>query len=150
MNWKLGAGIALALTAFAPPAMAKDEIGKSPVVIKAAPSDQMAESVYAVVELDKAAEDTHLFATSGGDPAANGLYLFMQVMSEDKMEESPTFWIGDFNSWEVAEQTNDYIILKINRAYTEDASGNILSKDETWKVPMVKSSAKELTVTIEK
>ena len=150
MNWKHGAGLALALSVFAAPAMAQEEFGRGPGVIKAAPSDQMAESVYAVVELEKAAEDTHLFATSGGDPAANGLYLFMQVTSEDRTQESPTFWIGDFNSWEVTEQTKDYIILKINRAYTTDADGNIVSKDEKWKVPMVKSTATELTVTLEK
>lgn len=150
MTWKLSAGLALACAVFAPPAMAEDAIGKGPIVIKAAPSDQSAESVNAVVWLDQAAEETHLFGTASGDPAANGQYVFMEVSPEDMSQKSSTFWIGDFNTWEVAEQTKDFVILKINRAWTEDADGNILSRDEKWKVPMVKSSARELTVTIER
>lgn len=150
MNWKLSTGFAVALLALAPLAVAENSIGKGPVVIKAAPIEQAAESVARVETLDKAAEFTHLFSTTGGDPAINGEYVFMVVSPEDMSQDSAKFWIGDFNSWEIAEQTKDYVVLKVSRSWVDDPTGEIKSTEEKWKVPMVKSSATELTITIEK
>ena len=151
MTWKLGAGVALALVAFAPLAVAEDMIGKGPVVIKAVPeSGQAAENVAKVEVLEKAAEMTHLFSVTGGDPAINGEYVFMDVSPEDMSQDSAIFQIGDFNSWEILEQTKDHVLLKVSRSWVDDPTGEIKSTEEKWKVPMVKADAKELTITIEK
>lgn len=148
MAWKSGAGFALALMAFAPAAMAEDAIGKGPVVVKAAPVEQRAESVARVEGLDKAETPAHLFSTVGGDPAINGEYVFMVVHPEDPSQDYATFQIGDFNSWDILEQTKDHVTLKISRSWVDDPTGEIKTADEKWQVPMVKADAKELTITI--
>ena len=151
MTWKFGAGIALALVAFAPLAVAEDTIGKGPVVIKAVTeSGQAAENVAKVESLDKAAEMTHLFSVTGGDPAINGEYVFMDVSPEDMTQDSAIFQIGDFNSWEILEQTKDHVVLKVSRSWVDDPTGEIKSTEEKWTVPMVKADAKELTITVAK
>lgn len=142
------AGMALAFVAFAPMAAADDTIGKGPVTIQAAPIEQSAENVAKVVWLDQAENMTKLFSTVGGDPAINGEYVFMVVHTEDMSADNGTFMIGDFNSWEIVEQTKDHVKLKISRSWVEDSSGEIKSTEETWTVPMVKPDAKELKITI--
>lgn len=145
------AGMALALAAFAPMAAADDSIGKGPITIQAAPVEQSAVSVAKVVWLDKVEDEpTKLFSITGGDPAINGEYLFLAVFPEDMSLEPPVFQIGDFNSWEIVEGTKEHVKLKISRSWVEDSSGDIKSTEETWTVPMVKSSAKEITITIGK
>jgi hypothetical protein len=145
---KWSAGIALALVALAPLAVAEDSIGKGPVVVPMAPIEQSAESVARVEMLEKAENQTKLFSTVGGDPAINGEYVFMVVYSEDMTADNATFMIGDFNSWEIVEQTKDAVTLKISRSWIDDASGDIKTAEEKWRVPMVKPDAKELTITI--
>lgn len=139
---------ALALAGAAVPAAAEDAIGKGPVTIPMAPVEQSAVAVAKVEYLDKAENFTKLFSTTGGDPAINGEYVFMAVFPESMADDTATFWIGDFNSWEIAEQTKDHVILKVSRSWVDDASGEIQSTEEKWKVPMVAPTAKELTVTI--
>ncbi|BCW89126.1 hypothetical protein sos41_22820 [Alphaproteobacteria bacterium SO-S41] len=151
MNWTLGASVALALVAFAPLAVAEDMIGKGPVVIKAVPeSGQAAENVARVESLDKTEESTHLFSVTGGDPAINGEYVFLDVSPEDMSQEDAIFQVGDFNSWEILEQTKDHVVLKISRSWVDDPTGEIKSTEEKWTVPMVKSTAQELTITVAK
>ena len=111
---------------------------------------QAAENVAKVEVLEKAAEMTHLFSVTGGDPAINGEYVFMDVSPEDMSQDSAIFQIGDFNSWEILEQTKDHVLLKVSRSWVDDPTGEIKSTEEKWKVPMVKADAKELTITIEK
>ena len=142
------AGLALAIVLAAAPAFAEDSIGKGPITVQAAPVEQRPEAVARVVSLDKAEEATHLFSTVGGDPAINGEYLFMAVFPEDMSADYSTFQIGDFNSWDVVEQTKDYVVLKISRSWIDDASGDIKTAEEKWKVPMVKAGSKDLTITI--
>lgn len=148
--WIRTIGAALLLAAASPLAMADDMIGKGPITIQAAPVEQSAVSVSTVVWLEKAEETTKLFSTVGGDPAINGEYLFLAVFPEDMSADVATFQIGDFNSWSVVEETKDHVKLKVSRSWVEDSSGDIKTAEETWTVPLPKSSAKDITVTIAK
>ena len=143
----LSAG-ALILAGAVGPATAEDTIGKGPVLVARAPIEQSASSVGQVEFLEKAEHQTKLLSITGGDPAINGVYLFMVVDPESMVEEVASFQIGDFNSWEIAEQAKDHVTLKISRSWVDDASGEIKSTEEKWSVPMVAPNAKELKITI--
>ena len=49
------------------------------------------------------------------------------------------FAIGDFNTWEVTEQTKAYVVLKVNRT-TVDEAGEMKTVEERLKVPLVAPS----------
>lgn len=138
-----GAALAFALAGLAPAAEEKPQL-----VIQAAPVEQSAEAVAQVDWLDKAEHTTKLFSTTGGDPAINGVYLFMLVYPESMAEESTTFWIGDFNTYDIVEQTKEHVTLKIGRSWVEQESGEIKSVEEKWQVPMVPPGTKELKITL--
>ncbi len=73
--------------------------------------------------------DVKLFSTAGGDPAINGLYTYLAMFTP------PDGWtriymIGDFNSWEVIEESPTRVVLKISRSWLEEGTGDIKTAEE--------------------
>lgn len=88
-----------------------------------------------------------IYSTAGGDPAINGLYTFLAVAGEAPDMGWRVFEIGNFNSWKIAEQTNDHVILEVSRSWIDQASGDVKTVEEKLKVPLVPASSDRLVVT---
>ena len=101
-------------------------------------------SVSQVVGLARG--DAKIYSTAGGDPAINGLYTYVAVI-ESPADGWKTFKIGDFNSWEVVEQSNDRVVLKISHSAVEDATGDIVTAEQKIAVTVPAYSATEVSVT---
>lgn len=114
------------------------------------PEEQIGADVTQIVDLEQAENMSKFYTRIGGDPAINGIYVYLAVYGESAAEGWTVFQIGDFNSWEVTEQTKDHATLKISRSWVEESTGDIKSVEETWKVPMVAPTAKELPITVVK
>lgn len=73
------------------------------------------------------AQDAKVFSISGGDPAVNGLvtYLGLYISSAEGWRVYP---IGDFAEWQVAEITDQRVILSA-RQDTATSEGTIQSRD---------------------
>jgi hypothetical protein len=91
--------------------------------------------------------DVKLFSTAGGDPAINGLYTYLAMYDEDERGWSRIFMIGDFNSWEVVEESPVRVVLKVSRSWVEQASGDIKTADEKLILDIPPSSTGTLLVT---
>lgn len=97
--------------------------------------------------IESAEAGAKIYSTAGGDPAINGLYTFIAIGGEGPDDQWHVFQIGDFNSWKIAEETKDYVILEVSRSWVEQSSGDIKTIEEKLKIPLVASDATELTVT---
>lgn len=71
-----------------------------------------------------------IFSTAGGDPALNGLYTYLARYNDDERGWTQVFMLGDFNSWEVIEESPTRAVLKISRSWIEEGSGDIKTADE--------------------
>ena len=88
-----------------------------------------------------------LFSTVGGDPAINGEYLFLAVLSDDgPMEEPKVFKLGDFNAWALESQSPGQFVIKVSRSHI-DQNGDIKTADERFIVVIPAWSASETTMT---
>ena len=119
----------------------------APATIPALTEDQPEASVTEVTWIESAENGAKIYSTAGGDPAINGLYTFLAIPGESPDMGWRVFQIGDFNSWKVAEQTKDHVILEVSRSWVDQASGEIQTVEEKLSVPLVPPTATELTVT---
>ena len=115
--------------------------------IKAVEGDTPEAYVTDVTFIEASETGAKIYSTAGGDPAINGLYTFLAVAGESPDGGWTVFLIGDFNSWEIAEQTKDHVVLKVSRSWVEQETGEIKTVEEKLKVPLVAPGARELTVT---
>lgn len=115
--------------------------------IKAVEGDTPEAYVTDVVFIEASEAGAKIYSTAGGDPAINGLYTFLAIAGEAPDGGWTVFQIGDFNSWEIAEQTKDHVVLKVSRSWVEQETGEIKTVEEKLKVPLVAPGARELTVT---
>ena len=87
-----------------------------------------------------------LFSTAGGDPAINGLYTYIAIWS-DEDQWGKVFQIGDFNSWDIAEEAPGRVVLKVSRSWIEDGSGDIKTAEEHLIITLPKADSETLEVT---
>lgn len=93
-----------------------------------AEDDHIPEAWVTDVHLIKDA-DFKIFSTAGGDPAINGLYTYLSAYS------APDGWtrnymLGDFNSWEVIEESPTRVVLKVSRSWIEEGTGDVKTAEE--------------------
>ncbi len=91
--------------------------------------------------------DLKLFSTAGGDPAINGLYTYIARWVDEDRSWSQIFMIGDFNSWEVVEESPTRVVLKVSRSWVEQSTGDIKTADEKLILDVPQDAAAPLTVT---
>lgn len=90
--------------------------------------------------------DVKLFSTAGGDPALNGLYTYLAVFTPPE-GWTRIYMIGDFNSWEVIEESPTRVVLKVSRSWIEEGSGDIKTADEKLILDVPQDDVTPLTVT---
>lgn len=73
--------------------------------------------------------DAKIFSTAGGDPAINGLYTYLALFTAPD-GWTRVFQIGDFNSWEVVQESPTQVVLKVSRSWIEEGSGDVKTADE--------------------
>ena len=116
-----------------------------PAVTVAAAPESMPEAFVTDVRLLKDGS-AKLFSTAGGDPAINGLYTYIAIWS-DEDQWSKVFQIGNFNSWNIAEEAPGRVVLKVSRSWVEDGSGDIKTAEEHLIVTVPKADSATLEVT---
>jgi hypothetical protein len=90
--------------------------------------------------------DFRIFSTAGGDPAINGLYTYVAAYTPPD-GWTRVYMIGDFNSWEVVEETPTRVVLKISRSWIDDATGDVKTADEKLILDLPADGTTPLTVT---
>lgn len=93
-----------------------------------AEDDHMPEAWVTDVHLIKDAY-FKIFSTAGGDPAINGLYTYLSAYSAPE-GWTRNYMIGDFNSWEVVEESSTRVVLKVSRSWVEEGTGDIKTAEE--------------------
>lgn len=90
--------------------------------------------------------DAKIFSTAGGDPAINGLYTYLALYTAPD-GWTRVFQIGDFNSWEVVEESPTQVTLKVSRSWVEEGTGDIKTADEhlILKLPAEDGAVLEVT-----
>lgn len=91
--------------------------------------------------------DFKIFSTAGGDPAINGLYTYLARYNADERGWTQVYMIGDFNGWEVIEESPTRVVLKVSRMYLEESSGEIKTADEKLILDLPADGATPLKVT---
>lgn len=87
-----------------------------------------------------------IFSTAGGDPAINGLYTYLALFTPPE-GWTRVFLIGDFNSWEVVEESAGRVTLKVSRSWIEEGSGDVKTADEYLIVTLPDEQATAVEVT---
>lgn len=90
--------------------------------------------------------DAKFYSTIGGDPAINGEYVYLALMS-DPAEGAKTFKIGDFNTWDLVEQTDARAVLRVSHSAVDPASGEIVTYEQKIAVTVPKFDATSVRVT---
>ncbi len=103
-----------------------------------------AASVTDVHHVDNA--DVKIFSTAGGDPAINGLYTYLALFTPPE-GWTRVFMVGDFNSWEVVEESPTRVVLKVSRSWIEEGSGDVKTAEEKLILDVPASDTAPLTVT---
>jgi hypothetical protein len=90
--------------------------------------------------------DVKLFSTAGGDPAINGLYTYLALFT------APEGWtriymIGNFNSWDVIEESPTRVVLEVSRSWIEEGTGEVKTADEKLILDVPQDEKAPLTVT---
>ena len=116
-----------------------------PAIAVAAAPESMPEAFVTDVRLLKDGS-AKLFSTAGGDPAINGLYTYIAIWS-DEDQWGKVFQIGDFNSWDIAEEAPGRVVLKVSRSWIEDGSGDIKTAEEHLIITIPKADSETLEVT---
>lgn len=83
-----------------------------------------ASNVAKVIHLNR--EGAKLYSLVGGDPAINGEYVRLGLYTHP--DGWRVFNIGDFNAWELTEQSADRVVLTVSHSAIEQPSGEIV----TW------------------
>lgn len=105
---------------------------------------QSADSVNKVIPLMRG--DAKLFSTVGGDPAINGEYVFLAVIG-DPHEGWKVFQIGDFNTWNVVDQSADRVVLAVSHSAVEEGSGDIVTYEQKIAVNVPTFEAQSVQIT---
>lgn len=131
----------------APVAPAAVETAKPSGPAKAieAEDDHMPEAWVTDVHLIKDA-DFKIFSTAGGDPAINGLYTYLAAYTPPD-GWTRVYMLGDFNSWEVIEESATRAVLKVSRSWVEEGSGDIKTADEKLIIDLPAMAETPVTVT---
>jgi hypothetical protein len=152
--------VALALAACGQPAGAPDaEKGETAPALTATPNaatlqayaaplrteQDLAQNVARVIPLER--EGAKLYSLVGGDPAINGDYALLGFYTPP--DGWKAYLIGDFNTWELVEQSADRIVLQVNHSVVDQASGEIVTAVQRIAValPPPDSEPNELQVT---
>ncbi|WP_310540388.1 hypothetical protein [Phenylobacterium sp.] len=90
--------------------------------------------------------DAKIFSTAGGDPAINGLYTYLALYTAPD-GWTRVFQIGDYNSWEVVEESAESLTLKVSRSWIEEGSGDVKTADEYLIVAIPDEQATTVDVT---
>lgn len=90
--------------------------------------------------------DVKLFSTAGGDPAINGLYTYLAIFTPPE-GWTRIYMIGDFNSWDVVEESPTRVVLKVSRSWVEQETGDIKTADEKLILDIPQDETVPLTVT---
>lgn len=98
------------------------------------------------VRMIEGADGAKVFSTAGGDPAINGLYTYLALYTAPE-GWTRVFQIGDFNSWEVVEESAERFTLKVSRSWVEEGSGDIKTVEEHLIVTLPAADATTLEVT---
>lgn len=106
--------------------------------------DQGAASVNKVIPLERG--DAKIFSTVGGDPAINGEYVYLALMG-DPAQGSKVFRIGDFNSWDMVEQTKERAVLYVSRSAMDEPTGQIVTYEQKIAVQVPAYTATQVNVT---
>lgn len=88
-----------------------------------------------------------IFSTAGGDPAVNGLYTYLARYNDDERGWTQVYMIGDFNSWEVIEESPARVVLKISRHELDSASGDIKTVEEKLIIDLPADAISPVSVT---
>ena len=112
--------------------------------IEAEPEPSDAASVTDVHHVADA--DIKIFSTAGGDPAINGLYTYLAVYTPPE-GWTRVYMVGDFNSWEVVEESSSRVVLKVSRSWIDEASGDVKTAYERLILDVPGTEDAPLTVT---
>ena len=137
----LAGGMLLAGTV---PALAQQPAVPGPATLEAETDDyhQYTASVSDVTPLTRQGDGendlaVHLYGTSGGDPAMNGLYTYIAFW-QSPADGHRVFRIGDFNSFRVVSERKGEVVLHIEEN-TIDSEGTIGSRSRriavSWTPP---------------
>lgn len=110
-----------------------------------AEDDQMPEAWVTDVHLVKDA-DFKIFSTAGGDPAINGLYTYLAAYTQPD-GWTRVYMLGDFNSWDVLEESATRVVLKISRSWIEEGTGDVKTAEEKLIVDLPATPETPVTVT---
>ena len=91
--------------------------------------------------------DFKVFSTAGGDPAVNGLYTYLARYNDDERGWTQVYMLGDFNSWEIVEESQTRIVLKVSRSWVDQESGDIKTADEKLIVDLPATAETPVMVT---
>lgn len=134
-----------ALEAPAAPAAVEPAKPSGPAKTIEAEDDHMPEAWVTDVHLIKDA-DFKIFSTAGGDPAINGLYTYLAAYTPPD-GWTRVYMLGDFNSWEVIEESPARAVLKVSRSWVEEGSGDIKTADEKLIIDLPATAETPVTVT---
>jgi hypothetical protein len=98
------------------------------------------------VRMVEGADGAKIFSTAGGDPAINGLYTYLALFSAPE-GWTRVFQIGDFNSWEVVEESAERVTLKVSRSWIEEGSGDVKTAEEYLIVTLPDEQARTVDIT---
>jgi hypothetical protein len=90
--------------------------------------------------------DVKLFSTAGGDPAINGLYTYLAVFTPPE-GWTRVYQVGNFNSWEVVEESPTRVVLKVSRSWIEEGTGDVKTADEKLILDVPQDETAPLSVT---
>ncbi len=91
--------------------------------------DDHAAAAVTQVALLEAEHGAKLYSIAEGDTAINGQLTYIASFGAPPEGGWRVFQIGDFNSWSVAEDRGDEVVLAVNRSWV-DESGAVQSVDE--------------------
>lgn len=112
----------------------------------AAEGEPMEAAYVTDVRMVEGADGAKIFSTAGGDPAINGLYTYLAVFTAPE-GWTRVFQIGDFNSWEVVEESAERVTLRVSRSWIEEGSGDIKTAEEYLFVTLPDEQARTVEVT---
>jgi len=98
------------------------------------------------VRMVEGADGAKIFSTAGGDPAINGLYTYLALFTAPE-GWTRIFQIGDFNSWDVVEESAERVTLKVSRSWSEEGSGEVKTAEEYLIVTLPDEQAMTVDVT---
>jgi hypothetical protein len=98
------------------------------------------------VRMVEGADGAKIFSTAGGDPAINGLYTYLALFTAPE-GWTRVFQIGDFNSWDVVEESAERVTLKVSRSWSEEGSGEVKTAEEYLIVTLPDEQAMTVDVT---